>query len=518
MNRRVTPALLYGLPIVAAVAAGLVVSTGNQSATRLDVVGTFECSSTAGAYASFNFPTPVSSGVPCNVDTEAVGKTRNVEEQQRYFDMYSWQSFIGLMWPTAGGRTLEPTLTAPGTPRWEYWKESFQVFQAEGKPPAPWGTPRSAAPVCKNVPNADGARTVLYRTNKLVNMSGNRTVADELDQAFTYPLVDQGGDLVRYEVLLNQDEFDYLVDNQLYNINGQINFSRSGSQVNFPRGDNASHTTGAMELKLAWKVLRGTDPEGRYYTREALVAMPDGTCHEATVGLVGMHVSHKTQENKQWVWATFEHVDNVATNQLETVQLRNGQRGMLRPTFSNPDCPTCPVNVLPAVRPDGTQPPTQVTRPVPIEKSTQELNRQVQGLLGEMGSVLRFYELVGTQWPTDEAAQPASPSQFDTTADPTYEQIDNKPGGKPHPVYLTNTTMETYLQKGNQAAQLQIQGFPFNETPSFGTESCMGCHYSAGVAVASAVDNYGNRQVVYGPPSSGDFSWLLQLKAQWAPS
>jgi len=74
--------------------------------------------------------------------------------------------------------------------------------------------------------------------------------------------------------------------------------------------------------------------------------------------------------------------------------------------------------------------------------------------------------------------------------------------------------METYLQKGNQPAQFQIQGFPFNETPIFGTESCMGCHYSAGIAVDTIVDNYGQTQIVYGPPSSGDFSWLLQLKAQ----
>jgi hypothetical protein len=500
--------------VVAAAAIGVTLVV-TQSRTQVDVVGTFPCASTAGTYTSFEFPTPVGSGVPCNVDTEAVGRSEDVEQQQRYFDIYSWQSFIGLMWPTADGRTLQPALTDDGSPRWEFWKESFEVFQANGSAPSPWGSPRSPAAVCSNESSLDRSRPVLYRTNKFVNMNGNQTVADELDQAFTYPLVDQGGDLVRYEVLINEDEFQYIVDNRLYNIDGQIAFSGAGSQVNFPRGDNATQTTGAMELKMAWKVLRPTDPEGRYYERQALVAQPDGTCQEATVGLVGMHISHKTEQNRQWVWATFEHVDNVATNQLETVTLRNGETGQLRPSFNNPDCPTCPVNVLPPAGADGTQPPVQVARVIPIEKSTQQLNGQVQALLGELGSVLRHYELVGTQWPTDESVPPAAPSQFDTAADPAYEQIDNKPGGRPHPVYLTNMTMETYLQKGNQVAQLQIQGFPFNETPAFGTESCMGCHYSAGVAVSSAVDAYGNRQVVYGPPSSGDFSWLLQLKAQW---
>ncbi len=130
-------------------------------------------------------PKPLTSGVPCNVDNGAVGKAQNVEQQQRYFDIYSWQSFVALMWPTADGRTLEPTLTAAGTPRWDSWKEAYQVFQADRKPPAPWGAPRSPAPVCKNLSSLDASQRVLFRTNKFVNMNGKRTVADELDQAFT---------------------------------------------------------------------------------------------------------------------------------------------------------------------------------------------------------------------------------------------------------------------------------------------------------------------------------------------
>ena len=78
---------------------------------------------------------------------------------------------------------------------------------------------------------------------------------------------------------------------------------------------------------------------------------------------------------------------------------------------------------------------------------------------------------------------------------------------------LNDQVQGVLAQKGNSIAQLQIQGFPFNETPAFGTEGCMGCHYSSAVAVASAVDRYGRTQVVYAPPSSGDFSRLLQLKA-----
>ncbi len=480
-----------------------------------DYLGTFPCASTEGTYSTFNYPQPLAPGFPCNVDLRAVGTAANVHQEQRYFDILAWQSFVAVMWPTADGRILQPELTSPGLPRWEYWKESYQVYRDTGQTPAPWNAPRSEAPVCKSVPGFDPKIPVLYRTSKLKSMSAPATVSDEIDQAFTYPLVDQSGNLVRYEVLMNHPEFQYLIDNTLYNINGQIAFAAKGSSVQFPSGDNRTLATGAIELKIAWKILTPEDPAGRYYERRAYVANENGTCSLETVGMVGMHISHKTNDNKQWVWTTIEQIDNVATDQLEMVKTRDGSTAVLNPSFNNPGCPTCPVNVLPEKLADGTQPPTQVTRVVPIEKITGQLNRQVQGLLAQAGSVLRYYEVVGTQWPTNQDSAPATPSQTSDPADPASLQIDNKPGGLPHPVYLTNSTMETYLQKGNQIAQLEIQGFPFNETPVFGTESCMGCHYSAGIAVGSLVDQYGNTQVVYGPPSSADFSWLLQLKAHW---
>jgi hypothetical protein len=498
--------------VFAAFAATL--SGGGQAPAPGAPVGTFPCVSTDGTYTTFNYPGPVTSGLPCNVDTQAVGRAQNVEQQQRYFDIYAWQSFLALMWPTNDGRALQTSLTATGTPRWQYWKESYEVYQTGGQQPAAWGASRPIAPVCSNAAVLDASRPVLYRTNKLVNMRDNMTVADEIDQAFTYPIIDQRGNLVRYEVLINYDEFQYLLTNELYNVDGQIAFAKQARRVEFPRGDNAQRTTGAVELKMAWRVLTPQDPDGRYFQRSAYVANADGSCSDVTVGLVGMHISHKTLKNKQWIWATFEHVDNVATNQLESVKLRNGQTAMLRPSLSNPDCATCPINVLPPKAADGTQPPVQVARVVPIEQSTQQLNREVQAMLAKIDSVFQYYELVGTQWPTDESAVPAAANQFNTSADPAFLQIANKPGGKPHPVYLTNSTMETYLQKGNQPAQFQIQGFPFNETPVFGTESCMGCHYSAGVATDMVVDSNGQTQVIYGPPMSGDFSWLLQLKAQ----
>src|SRR6202034_160551 len=48
------------------------------------------------------------------------------------------------------------------------------------------------------------------------------------------------------------------------------------------------------------------------YTRSALVLDPQsGTCSTLTVGLVGLHIVQKTKTRPQWIWSTFEQVDNV---------------------------------------------------------------------------------------------------------------------------------------------------------------------------------------------------------------
>ena len=38
-----------------------------------------------------------------------------------------------------------------------------------------------------------------------------------------------------------------------------------------------------------------------------------------TVGLVGFHIAQKTETSPQWIWSTFEHVDNLATNRLQQI-------------------------------------------------------------------------------------------------------------------------------------------------------------------------------------------------------
>lgn len=526
--------------------SSLCLSSGCQSTTSYPYPAEAGAACTAQTQAQLNFPTPLSAALPCDVPPANAQTGDQLVDIQRLFEIYGWQQFIAMNWPFQDGHALSQ-LSDNGYPRWQKWKEAFDVYLPQGATPSDWADGRQIpSGLCNNIPA--GYNRVLYRTSK----TGAPNVADEINQAFTYPMWDQNGNIVRYEVAMNLPEFDFVRDNTLYNIEGQIDYNKQHKQgVVFPSGSNATQQPGAIEIKLAWKILTADDIASRYLVDKALIVDPNsGDCDPATVGLVGMHISQKTVNSPQWIWSTFEHVDNLDVNPLAS--------NVKKPSFFDPNCATCAHNVLPEVGLDGKK-RNQVARVIPIPKTTVALNTEVQTLLKQQNSVLQYYNLVGTQWPVFAQCLPANPGAAEQVVSVQAYQsmaefkncrmpqpfkmtpllaakyhytgpmqgefvvinsdewkIANKSGGQPNPVYLTNMTMETYFQKGNQTAQFQIQGFPFDDSPVFGTESCIGCHYSAGSAVDYVVGPDGKSKVaVYGGSLTADFSWLLQLKAQW---
>lgn len=418
---------------------------------------------------------------------------------QRTYDIFSWQSFLAINWPVDASGAALGSFTDPGPPQWTAWKESYEVFLADGSAPAAWGAPRTlpAPPDCCSLPTApeltDKTVRLLFEVNQ---------VNSDL------PLWDQNGNMVYYEVLLNDQEFDYVVRNQLFNIDGQIAYlAKYGTGIDPPFG-NYDKNTGSIELKLAWKVLAEQDIPERFFTMDAYIADPGSQQWlKKKVGLVGLHIGHNTFSSRPWVWSTFEHVDNVQVDELEVLEYaRQGQ--LLQPLFNDPACPICPVNVEPTPDAAGLR-KTQVMRAVPISKATAALNSQVQALLKQQGSVWQYYELIGTQFATDNTVARASDDQG------LPDRITNKSGGYPSPVYLVNSVIETYDQEGNQEASDLVQG-PLNDAKQrvFGTQSCAGCHSIAGIAAGKSKDDNYEDQAFY-VEGTGGFSWLMQTRARW---
>jgi hypothetical protein len=381
---------------------------------------------------------PLSPVIPGDANFSDLPANPTIQQIQHDFDVFSWQSFVALNWPLDQSQMIGSGPDGDNPTVWGTYIESYEVFLPDGQTPS-WDS-RSVPPICQP-DGANAAKLPVFRMTTKVSDQ----VLNFSQQAFgTGPLIDQRGEYVRYSINLNQDAFNYILNNNLYSKEGQANFA----SVNFPIASTPSPspgaspapaTVGSMVLKTAWRILDASkgDVLSRYHKIDAYVYSPPSgdpptkpSCERKTLGLVGFHVAHKTASAPQWVWSTFEQVDNVQVGQ-------NAPAG-LKPSFFNPDCKDCKVNKPPPKpwNPNVTTTPSQVVRVIPIDDATKQLNSQWQGFLAAVNknSVWQFYELVSTQWPTNPSPSPA-PSPYDPN-----------PTGAPAPQFLANTTIETYIQ------------------------------------------------------------------------
>src|SRR5687768_11077217 len=236
-----------------------------------------------------NFAPVLTPQLPGDVDIAL--KTRleaakKFSEVQREFDLYSWQMFLALNWPTnnQGQPARRITDTRFGAPYWTLWHNSSSIFQADGARPAACGAPaqarnlvlrrdlskpvsRGLRPFSAQAAAADHRQTRFLGVISAVGELNAANLGDDIQQAFTGPLLDQNGEFVFYEIIIDPNEVDYLCANGLYDINGQLAFSNSGAKVTMPIGSPAIDRSGSFELKLAWRILKpGKDDFTRYHT------------------------------------------------------------------------------------------------------------------------------------------------------------------------------------------------------------------------------------------------------------
>jgi hypothetical protein len=353
---------------------------------------------------------------------------------QPFVDILAWDTFISLNWPvpekivergvpdpqnvigglySSGGEGTGPKISPTGPTVWETFKDTNDIYLPSGTRPTSFDTPESIPPACQQlaVANPIAAKRTLMLTSKF----GELVRSDK--QADGNRLVDQNGMNVWYEVKLNRVYYDYVVSNGFYNSKNQL-----GKTIAFPFSANNRGRDATIKIKAAWKVMgllgsKHPDDRRRFYTTEALVLDPvTGKCRQELLGLVGLHIVMKTGLLPQWMWATFEHKDNAPDQGTTPV---SGEQF----NFYNPGCPQCPVNQPPA---KGSQVPTQVVRVVPVDDVAASNNAIYQMALETLrvDNVWHNYQLVDAQWGASAT-----------------------PIGRPNqPLFLANTTLETYLQ------------------------------------------------------------------------
>jgi hypothetical protein len=398
---------------------------------------------------------------------------------QNDFDVLSWNTFVALNWPALANGQPDPatpigTKDAPTV--WQSWKESYEIFLPGGAPPSPWGTARTAppdwSPACKAL-FKDGS-TLLSQVGKTPNLLNDST------QPFkTGPLIDQNGRYARFEIVINQAMFDSIVANKLYSRQGQA----TATKVVFPcsTASPSPGNVGAIMVKASWKILTEEEKKsGRFHTTQAIVYTPPSNnppveekCELLTVGLVGIHMVHKTGGEPQWVWSTFEHVDNCPTQGETPSKPQYNFFNKASPAPSPNEPPARPWD------PNRIEPPerrTQIVRQIPIDSPQKALNALYQAALRKINpnSVWLNYELVSTQWPTN----PATACDVETSA--PVDRI-----GRPAPQFLGNSTLESYIQ---------------GKVPNV-SSSCMECHANATTYTSARTGNI---------PIFSDFTFLLE--------
>jgi hypothetical protein len=394
---------------------------------------------------------------------------------QKGFDFLSWLTFFALNAP-ADGRDItalssDPTKDAPA--KWEHLVNFRQL--ADVMRPGPltlddWGK--------RVVPEACKAK---FKDGMMVL----HLIEEAFNQPFkSGPLIDQNGRYALFDILMNETMFKYIVDNGLGTKAGQAG-KPADFVVDFPVGANAARPgappkpgidpagqIGALMLKVSWKVLdpvKDADLAGKIHTVTALLYTPasndpkrPATCSDPKkLGLIGFHAGHKTQNRRQWIWTTFEHVQNVPEQADVKAFVADPQKKLPQPRYFFFDVgnPTLPDNRTPPRPWDPSEEPfrdgfkSQITRVIPVTVDTHKMNQEFQSRV--KGTVWENYMLVSVQWPSDFACS-SNPKQNDPIKQPDMTCA-------PVPFYLANATLETFSQGSTPLA----------------SSSCMSCHNNA---------------------------------------
>jgi hypothetical protein len=145
----------------------------------------------------------------------------------------------------------------------------------------------------------DARRVRLLAVTSAVNDLSALIPTDDIQQAFSGPIIDQNGNFVFYEILIDKHELDYICQNTLYSIAGQQKFAEMHEAVDLPSGVDTEDASGAFELKLAWKILTPSDDASRYLTAQAKFpststgAAPALSAATIPIGPVGMLIAHR---------------------------------------------------------------------------------------------------------------------------------------------------------------------------------------------------------------------------------
>lgn len=251
-------------------------------------------------------------------------------------DLYAWKLFVALNWPAAASRREADPARRFGendVTVWESWKLSSgpndEVFLSDGRDPGPWlgGAFRSAI-------------RPLESLETLPKQQAIRAQRSGIGALFDPPTSTRQ----RNENHLNMAAYEFIRNNELYHIGGQEKIFQAALDLRRIARDKYDNDPSglppppyqyrkklidfpamAKEVKAQWRPISETDkPRYRW------VEFVDGSGARQLYGLTALHITTKDLPN--WLWATFEHIDNEKRSGAEPHLLSSndssaGQKG-----------------------------------------------------------------------------------------------------------------------------------------------------------------------------------------------
>jgi hypothetical protein len=192
-------------------------------------------------------------------------------------DKFGWELFAAIN-RSAGNGTNDAI--------WETWALQDNVYADPNTAPIWPGTAHQPKRLSRPIKlEAFRQQKMLRRSNQLrILQQRNESEINKLN-ALIIP-----ENPLSEEVRMNKANFDFIVQNNLWYVEGQIAAFNGGRLISFP--------IDAKEVKAHWKVISATD-KARYHWQEGA----DGKVY----GLVALHIMTKDLPN--WFWATWEHLD-----------------------------------------------------------------------------------------------------------------------------------------------------------------------------------------------------------------
>ena len=246
-------------------------------------------------------PFPATPAIPSGTVVQHQETPDDAAVPANFPDKFVWKLFLEVNQKAAHQGPINGQAGGPisNDAVWETWASDQDTFPAH---PDPANKPVWPATGQETKKGKLLNRTQLHRM-KLLRAQGAQAQPVDVNKlpegGFKVP--DQKG--IGEEIHRNKVTFDYIVDNGLWYQEGiaeffakaasavqdDVEFTAKG--VNFPRK--------SIEVKANWIVITEADKPRFHWNYNASGQL---------LGLVAMHISSKDLPN--WVWSTFEHIDN----------------------------------------------------------------------------------------------------------------------------------------------------------------------------------------------------------------